>query len=544
MKYNLRIAAIVNESCMFKWQAEIIDQLHKSNNVSIDFILLVPTLKKAHTKPLLAFFQKIGQVFFLLHKKLDGMLFSDGNSLMRHLNHEKIFKGVKRIKWTESENDFKNQFQMLDAVLMFGRMKLSSKILDIPKYGFWDLTSEDVKSNLECLPGYWELVNHTPELITNLNLICPENQSKTIYQSSQITDFFSFYKNNQNHLKRLQLITLRVIQNLSEQGEGYFHSLVEKNRRISKNSESTLRSVPDLYNSLKNFSGHVNFLLQDSIFKFIYSDYWFVLIGTQKVNSAFGDFKEFIAIDSPKDRFWADPFVISRNDRHYIFVEELLYKTGKGRISHIELNDDGKVLNTSVVLEKEYHMSYPLIFQYEGVDYMIPETKENRSIDLYRCEKFPDQWFFVKTLIADVYAVDATPYWYEGKWWLFANVDEFDGNSSINDELYLFYSDDLFSGQWVSHPKNPIVSDVKSARPAGRIFEENGKIFRPSQDCSLRYGYALNMNRITKLSEDDYEEVLERKILPDWLPGLKRNHTINFGSNAAVIDAFKWRRKF
>jgi hypothetical protein len=85
---------------------------------------------------------------------------------------------------------------------------------------------------------------------------------------------------------------------------------------------------------------------------------------------------------------------------------------------------------------------------------------------------------------------------------------------------------------------------VKTVRPAGKIFEEAGEIYRPSQDCSLRYGYGLNINKITKLTKDDYVEVLERKILSDWQPGLKRNHTINSSSTASFVDAFKSRRKF
>lgn len=544
MKPKLRISILLNDKIIYNWQSEIINHLCESDFAYIDSILFVPKLKKNSLRPFASFISDMGRIIYFLHEKVDKWLFSDGNSLIRTLKSEKLPPNIKRIDLSRSDVNLEALFKPLDIVLMFEPAKLENRLMELPKYGVWDLTFSGDHLNVVCLPGYWELVQHSPDLITNLRKLETNNQSRILYQSSQITDYFSIYKNRQNHLKRLKLIALRSVQKVYEKGGVYFSDQLTENKRSNRDMETEVITIPNFYRSVKNLLGHMWFLLKDSCLKLIYSDYWFVLINTQKSNDAFGGHDKFKTIDSPKDRFWADPFVISRNERHYIFVEELLFKTGIGRISYIEVDDNGKVLNTSVALEKEYHMSYPLVFQYEGVDYMIPETKENKTIDLYRCEKFPDQWVFVRTLMTDVYAVDATPYYYEGKWWLFANLDEVDGNSSINDELFLFYSNDLFSGHWVSHPQNPIVSDVKLARPAGKIFEENGKIFRPSQDCSLRYGYALNINRITKLSEFDYEEVLERKIFPDWQPEIKRNHTINSSSKATVVDAFKVRNRF
>jgi hypothetical protein len=90
-------------------------------------------------------------------------------------------------------------------------------------------------------------------------------------------------------------------------------------------------------------------------------------------------------------------------------------------------------------------------------------------------------------LMINVYAVDPTILRKDGKWWLFVNIRENEGASSL-DELFLFYSADLFCRDWTPHPKNPVVSDVKSSRPAGRIFSYNGNIYRPSQNNSKRYG--------------------------------------------------------
>lgn len=175
---------------------------------------------------------------------------------------------------------------------------------------------------------------------------------------------------------------------------------------------------------------------------------------------------------------------------------------------------------------------------------MAPETKSERSIQLYECTRFPDKWEFSMNLMENISAVDSTLYFHDDKWWLFTSIDEMEHPGLTYNELFLFYSDDLFSRQWKSHPANPIVTDIGTSRCAGRIFNHNGKIFRPSQDCSGGYGRALNLMQITKLSESEYEENLVIKVEPDWDKRLVGMHTFNLDRNIMVLDACSRRKRF
>ncbi len=89
-----------------------------------------------------------------------------------------------------------------------------------------------------------------------------------------------------------------------------------------------------------------------------------------------------------------------------------------------------------------------------------------------------------------------------------------------------------------------MVSDVKKARPAGRIFINNGKIYRPSQDCSKRYGYGFNIQEITVLSELDYVEKTAGSLKPNWEKKISRTHSYAYEEGITVIDAFRKMRKF
>jgi hypothetical protein len=137
-------------------------------------------------------------------------------------------------------------------------------------------------------------------------------------------------------------------------------------------------------------------------------------------------------------RFYADPFLHRANGRTFLFVEEYPYASRKGLISAAEVVGD-RVLSAPVpVLKRPYHLSYPFVFEHEGEFYMIPETGENRSIELYRAVEFPWKWELSAVLMEGAAFSDATVLFHDGLWWLFVTADWFGG--STQDELSIFYS--------------------------------------------------------------------------------------------------------
>ena len=245
----------------------------------------------------------------------------------------------------------------------------------------------------------------------------------------------------------------------------------------------------------------------------------------------------------PKDRIWADPFVIYRNETYHIFVEDMPFKTKRGCISVIDVDAEGTCSEPVVALETPYHLSYPCVFQWQNQDFMIPETSQNRTVELYRCVDFPHQWELDMVLMADVLAYDATPLQYNGKWWLFVNLAEKEG-ASDRDELFVFYADYLRTTEWTPHPLNPIVSDVKCARPAGQLFTQDGKLYRPSQNSLHYYGYGLKLNEIVVLSETEYVERAVSAVEPVWDTRVYGIHTLSQAEQMTCIDGIIYRNRF
>lgn len=251
--------------------------------------------------------------------------------------------------------------------------------------------------------------------------------------------------------------------------------------------------------------------------------------------------KDFKTIMPPYNCDWADPFLWKQDGHFYIFIEEKFFSAKHAHISCLTLDESLNVVSNQIVLQRPYHLSYPFIFSYDEQIYMMPETVGNCAIELYRCTGFPNQWEFFKTLIPDTPAVDATLLEKDGKWWLFANIRD-EGGSTWN-SLHLFSADNPLSDTWTPHPGNPIVKDVNTARPAGKIISTNGNIIRPSQDCSARYGYATNFMNIQVLSETDFAEIRENRFKPPFLSKIQAVHTWNQLDNLTVVDAIWLRRK-
>lgn len=257
--------------------------------------------------------------------------------------------------------------------------------------------------------------------------------------------------------------------------------------------------------------------------------------------AAFGTYQKLIP---PKDRFWADPFIVEDNGKYYVFIEELEYRDAKGYISVMEIEEgNSRKVKSQKILEKPYHLSYPFIFKLNGNYYMIPETSGNKTIDLYQCEAFPYQWRFWGSLMENVIAADTTILFREGKYWMFTNIQPEQGVAA-NEQLHIFYSDSLLSNTWTPHHANPVISDVSNARPAGNIFEYEGSLYRPSQDCAVRYGWGMSINKILKLNENEYIEENIAHVAPTWEKDLLATHTYNRQGKLSVIDVLAKRRRF
>jgi hypothetical protein len=236
------------------------------------------------------------------------------------------------------------------------------------------------------------------------------------------------------------------------------------------------------------------------------------------------------------DGFLADPFGLTREDGTVVVMAEALsWQEGRGRIVAFESRPDGAVTSPRDVFAFTSHASYPQLIEHAGAIYCVPETLAQRRVQLFRADPFPNRWVPDTVLLEDFPGADATVCQHNGRWWLFV------GNHDDQDEtkLFVFHAAEL-RGPWLPHAANPVKCDLRSARPAGPLFLVDGVLHRPAQDCSGTYGGAVVINRIERLTPEEFVERPVKHLAPaahgPYPHGL---HTLSGAGNVTLVDGKK-----
>lgn len=415
-----------------------------------------------------------------------------------------------------------------DVLLNIGLPILNGNILKTAKHGVW---AYDPMLHFDAASMLQKILISKCTAAVRLKMFTGENPSgKILYQSFSANNIVLTKTVNWVYWKAASFVP-RLLKHL------YEHDNLNLQQQSSTvNDEQREPSPPSSF-----FFSHLSKLFKTVTQSVFNMEQWVLMHTAHNGNEIPADIKNYAEITPPKDRFWADPCAITHNNRNYIFIEELIFKKKKAHISVMEVDATGKATTPQLVLQKPYHLSYPFIFKDGDEIFMMPETSGNSTIELYQCKNFPNEWEHKINLMENIHAVDATIHFYNNKYWLFVNLRENKGASDW-DELFIFYADSLLTQNWQPHKNNPVISDVRTSRPAGKIFSAQGKLYRPSQDCSCAYGYAININEIIELSETAFEEKRITAIRP-WQKNIIATHTFFNTGNFCVIDVKKKRRK-
>lgn len=234
------------------------------------------------------------------------------------------------------------------------------------------------------------------------------------------------------------------------------------------------------------------------------------------------DLSCYIPFFAPPGKYYADPFLFRYQRVDYLFFEDYDYQ--KGVISYVPLGAEGPLGKPQVALELPIHLSFPFLFQEGEEIYMVPETYRYRSVSLFRCLHFPDQWEKQRVLVKGNLFSDPILFQHEGLYWLFTAVER--------DRLAIFYASDL---QSPFHP-HPINRRRVRGRNAGPVFYHEGKLIRPTMDCRQRYGRAVILKEIVLLTKKEFIEKELATIEPNWAPNLVGTHTYCLQHDRLVYD--------
>lgn len=526
------VGLIVRSTKVWRWQTQLVKALVDAQLINVVEVFVQGDEALA-----------LSTATSRLHK-LDSIIFRSPMNAYELL--ELDFPEV-RISEPDSVEHNSEAYADIDLWINLSENSVSNDLMKKAKKGGLETHFSDMQ-NGEALSsanfGYSEFSQGQKQCYFSIMAYSHDGSAYKLTESRPSLDAGPLSRNMNQYWKLLEASWVRTCKNLQTQT---LEQIQSKKAHIETMASSVKAAKKSASKPNKAYHNLANIFLDKFSQKFLRKEQWVLLLQFQNhaVNSAQMplSFADYCEISPPNNCFWADPFVISDQDRHYVFFEELPFATERGHLSCMEVFSDGSHSEPKIILKKPYHLSYPNVFVFESEYYMIPESGDNEQITLYRCTDFPYQWEQQCVLMEGLHAYDSTLLEHNGHWWLFACVAAEKGMSGC-EELHIFSADSPLNQSWEPHPLNPIMSDASRARPAGNFFEWEGELYRPSQDCAGSYGAGLNINKVKILSKQSYTEELVHCARPNWDSKLTALHTLNFNQHLSVADAMRVDSRF
>lgn len=534
MKKKLKIGIFLNDKINLKdGQIKILSDLINSDY--LDLKILISNKNKKHQKKnilykLITFFEK---KYLNIYRKKE----------LKNIE-KKISKIKKYNLKNENIDEFlkkplnSNNLKKIDLLFFLEKNNLiKTKLVNFPKYGSWIL---DFGVYDHIYAGFWDCyLNKDVTKVEIQKVIFKnfENKFLIVDKGFYSTKINAWFLNRDFILEKSAILVKKNLRLLS----------LRKNGNNFKRSTNILRKNPNFISMIfYMLEKYPRALIRKFFSKIFYFNKkrnlnepnhnpWNLHIGSKKKIKEI-DLSKSIRIKPDKGEAWADPFLISFKNSDFIFFENFEFKNQKGKISCIELRAN-KVLEKFDILNKSYHLSYPFIWREKKSFFMIPETSNNKCIQIWRSKNFPKNWSLYKKIFIGESCVDTTILNIKkDERWIFTNKTD-DKYMDHNSELYLFKTNAMFT-KIIPHELNPVITDSRFARNAGNIFrEKKNKLIRPSQiNIFDFYGRGLNLKLIKKLNLKKYNETQFRTFLPNFKININAIHHMSQDNEKYTID--------
>lgn len=542
MKKKLKIGLLLDDLKLNELNQEIIHHIIEKNICEKFFIIrqniprrtLFFYLKKYS---ILRIIEKVFIKLIFLLEKLIISKFFETKYFFKKIDIKSLIEEIINVKPVMSESgyfyDFLNKdiekikSKNLDVIIRLGSGIIRGELLNASKNGIFSFHHGDNLLFRGGPPGFWEVYFSKPLTGFIIQKLTNVLDGGKIIFKGHVETKSNYYLNQASIFKNSAKYLSKVLEDLRD---GKIKYKIEQNDKVKIFKDPKfLVAIKYLFITYLKLSK--KFFNEKIINKRIR---WHVSYKSEEnlEDLKLDNFK--VIENNNKNRFLADPFAFKKDNKNFIFLEDFNFSNKKGIISCFEVkNNESKFLGP--VLEENFHLSFPYIFEYEGKIFMCPETHQKKEIRIYICEEFPLKWKFYKTLIKKINSVDTILFEKDKLWWLITSTS----NISTKDfnELNIFYSENgPLTDTWTAHDLNPIVVNPNIARNGGLIIN-NDKIFRISQKNGFNvYGESFSVNEIKVLNKSNFKEVKTFDFNPNFKKNLKGTHHLNNSGNFFVND--------
>ncbi len=535
----LKIGIIISDlNEMMNWELRLIKAILDDKTLNIALLLkeknVTNTQKPSLFSMCVQFFKHPGKSLFGLQIKLERKFFLFPPTI----NKKEVIGLLDAIptlhleKFEQDEEDLDHEVKSheLDVILKHGSLPIDKNLLNTSKFGVWALDIHETDMYRGGLNGFWEVALKKPFVEIILKQLSEDDTVVKVLDRAEFNRKKSYLNTNCMSLEAAIPLVIKNLSRLSKEKP----TITEHKR-----DKELVQKYPSLYylfkyqiNFIKHFFSRSFELFALKHLNFRY-ECWTLLIGDGSVFET--PLKGIAPLKLPKNEFWADPFFFDHQGQRYVFFENFSYMEKRGKISCGRM-ENKKLVDVCDVLDLDFHLSYPYIFEENGEIFMMPETSNNRKLMIYKCTKFPDQWEEYNTAFDGEIVFDATFFDDDqNQKWLFVN--KMKETTAMDAELYIYKVDSIDLNTIEAHENNPVIISSRTARNGGGFFKYNGHIYRASQyNGDGVYGRGLNLNKITELSLEAYKEETVKTIMPDFIKGTNATHHLHQVDDMFIMD--------
>jgi hypothetical protein len=533
IKPKLRLGLLVDQTSVSKYVCEFIEWALVNEHLKLSTVLVRPTKHGSTSLPVPDYWHEDSRkrskanLLLKLVFALERLLLLRNRDHHRHFDRFDLTSVVSAemiCRFSGSEN-VPGDAPILDLLVTFASGPFDSNIWNIAKLGVIALSPSDDRQDRGGLPGFWEVFFREDVTGFSIQLLQPPMGSpETLFRGRIATQFF-FLLNQASLFQKSHYYLRHVANQVAATGR-----LPRAHEKVVVSERPP--SMPTAIDTLLYALGLGRLLISKALQKLGFDYRW-------KVGFLSGGWRGAAlwranVIKNDPGRYLADPFAITRGEKHYCFVEDYDIARKRGRIGVYQIGD-GAADYIGVALEEGFHLSYPYLFEYKGDLYMCPETSAARQIRVYKCVEFPLRWKLKSTLMKGVSAADTMLFERGGRWWMLTNIDPAGwGDHSL--ELHVFSAKTPLDADWRPHAGNPYFVDAGRTRNGGMV-RDGDRLFRVAQGQGFgMYGKRTTVFEIVELNDELYEERPVCVITPTFRPKIFGTHHLHSDGAMTVFD--------
>lgn len=236
-------------------------------------------------------------------------------------------------------------------------------------------------------------------------------------------------------------------------------------------------------------------------------------------------------VDSDRQRWYADPFILKVNDDSVVvLVEEYSYNIKRGRLARLIVDRNSrKLIDSKIILDLKTHLSFPMVLRKDEDIIIIPENSASGGLYSYLYCPDNDSMELIGEVV-DEPLTDATILKLDDRAFLLSTSQPNPNGKELR--IHEFDESEL-----KARHHSTFTFDSCIARNAGSPIVYDGKIYRPAQDCNGEYGRGVILQEILYDSTTDRFDFRNSKTLYPF--NKKYNlglHTLNVHDGVCVID--------